>query len=108
MREILHDHTKLTTAGAARRMKVSRPALYAVSKGGAAVSADMALRFARLTGGAPELCLNMQTSHDLEAAELRLKDELASIEPAAVAARCARGCQKKEQARRSAGDHVPC
>src|SRR5438309_1387790 len=61
MREILEDHIKLTIAEAARRMKVSRPALYAVLNGSGAVTADMALRFARLTGGAPELYLNMQT-----------------------------------------------
>ena len=79
MREILEDHVKLTVAEAARRMKVSRPALYAVLNGSAAVTADMALRFARLTGGAPELYLNMQTGHDLEAAQQRLKDELAGI-----------------------------
>ncbi len=85
MREILEDHVKLTVAEAARRMKVSRPAFYAVLNGSAAVTADMALRFARLTGGAPELYLNMQTGHDLEMAQQRLKDELASIELAAVA-----------------------
>ena len=85
MREILEDHVKLTVAEAARRMKVSRPALYAVLNGSAAVTADMALRFARLTGGAPELYLNMQIGHDLETAQQRLKDELASIESAAVA-----------------------
>ena len=85
MREILEDHVKLTVAEAARRMKVSRPALYAVLNGSAAVTADMALRFARLTGGAPELYLNLQIGHDLEAARQRLKDELASIESAAVA-----------------------
>jgi addiction module HigA family antidote len=85
MREILEDHVKLTVAEAARRMKVSRPALYAVLNSSAAVTADMALRFARLTGGSPELYLNMQIGHDLEAAQQRLKDELASIESAAVA-----------------------
>src|ERR1700724_3133533 len=72
MREILEDHVKLTVAEAARRMKVPRPALYAVLNGSAAVTADMALRFARLTGGAPELYLNMQTGHDLEVAQQRL------------------------------------
>jgi antitoxin HigA-1 len=85
MREILEDHVRLTVAEAARRMKVSRPALYAVLNGSAAVTADMALRFALLTGGAPELYLNMQIGHDLEEARQRLRDELASIESAAVA-----------------------
>jgi addiction module HigA family antidote len=74
MREILEDHAKLTIAEAARRMGVSRPALYAVLNGTAAVTADMALRFAGLTGGAPELYLNMQTGYDLEAARQRLKE----------------------------------
>ena len=81
MREILEEHAQMTIAEAARRMKVSRPALYAVLNGTAAVTAEMALRFARLTGGAPELYLNMQTGHDLEAAQQRLQDELTQIEP---------------------------
>ena len=81
MREILEEHVKMTIAEAARRMKVSRPALYSVLNGTAAVTAEMALRFARLTGGTPELYLNMQTGHDLEVARQRLKDELADIEP---------------------------
>jgi hypothetical protein len=62
-------------------MKVSRQALYSVLNGTAAVTAEMALRFARLTGGVPELYLNMQTGHDLEAAQQRLQDELDDIEP---------------------------
>ena len=90
MREILEEHVKMTIAEAARRMKVSRPALYAVLNGTAAVTADMALRFARLTGGAPELYLNMQTGHDLAAAQQRLQGELADIEPGPQRHR--RGC----------------
>ena len=86
MREILEEHTKMTIAEAARRMKVSRPALYAVLNGTSGVTAEIALRFARLTGGAPELYLNLQTGHDLEAAQQRLRDELAHIEPVLVAA----------------------
>lgn len=81
MREILKDHVKLTIAEAARRMKVSRPALHAVLNGRAAVTAEIALQFARLTGGAPELYLNMQAGHDLEEAQQRLKDDLAKILP---------------------------
>jgi len=80
MREILEGHVKIPIAEAARRMKVSRPALYAVLNGTAAMTAEMAVRFARLTGGAPELYLNMQTGHDLEAAQQRLQGELADIE----------------------------
>jgi antitoxin HigA-1 len=85
MREILGEHFRLPIAEAARRMKVSRQALYAVLNGSAAVSAEMALRFGRLTGGAAELYLYMQASHDLEMAQQRLKTELAAIEPAVAA-----------------------
>jgi len=81
MREILEDHFQMKIADAARRMKVSRPTLYAVLNGTSAVTVEMALRFARLTGGAPALYLNMQTGHDLEETGQRLKDELASIFP---------------------------
>jgi addiction module HigA family antidote len=83
MREILDDHVKLPIAEAARRMKVSRPSLYAVLKGSSAVTADMALRFGRLTGGAAGLYLQMQTQRDLWLAEQRLRDTLVEIEPAA-------------------------
>ena len=81
MREILEEHVKMTIAEAARRMKVSRPALYAVLNGTASVTADMALRFARLTGGSPDLYLQMQIASDLWSAEQRLHDELAEIAP---------------------------
>jgi addiction module HigA family antidote len=83
MREILDDHVKLPIAEAARRMKVSRPSLYAVLNGSSAVTADMALRFGRLTGGAADLYLQMQTQRDLWLAEQRLRDTLVEIEPAA-------------------------
>lgn len=83
MREILDDHVKLSIAEAARRMKVSRPALYAVLNGTSAITAEMALRFGRLAGGAPDLYLQMQTRRDLWLAEQRLRDTLTEIEPAA-------------------------
>jgi addiction module HigA family antidote len=82
MREILEEHVKMPIAEAARRMKISRPALYNVLNGTAAVTAEMALRFARLTGGEAELFVNMQAGHDLELAQERLQHELADIEPA--------------------------
>jgi antitoxin HigA-1 len=82
-REILDDHVKLSIAEAARRMKVSRPALYAVLNGTGAVTADMALRFGRLAGGVPDLYLQMQTRRDSWLAERRLRETLTQIEPAA-------------------------
>jgi addiction module HigA family antidote len=70
-------------AEAARRMKISRPSLYAVLNGAGAVTADMALRFGRLSGGSPELYVQMQAQLDLWTARKRLKETLAEIEPAA-------------------------
>ena len=72
MREILEDHLKLAIAEAARRMGVSRPALYAVLNGTAAVTAEMALRFARRPAAHPS-SIQHQTGYDLEAARQRLK-----------------------------------
>ena len=83
MREILDDHVRLPIAEAAVRMKVSPPVLDAVLNGGDAVTADLALRFGRLTGGAAELYVQMQAQYDLWTAREQLKDTLAQIEPAA-------------------------
>jgi addiction module HigA family antidote len=83
MREILADHVKLPIAEAARRMRVSRPSLYAILNGKSAVTADMALRFGKLVGGAPALYVRMQATYDLWQAEQRLRDTLRDIQPAA-------------------------
>lgn len=83
MREILDDHLDMPIAEAARRMKISRPSLYAVLTGKGSVTAEMALRFGRLSGGAPELYLHMQDNYDLWQARNRLRDTLEQIEPAA-------------------------
>jgi addiction module HigA family antidote len=46
------------------------------------VTADAALRFARLFNSSPEFWLNLQTAHDLSKARLELKSRLESeIEP---------------------------
>jgi addiction module HigA family antidote len=60
------------------------PSLDAVVGGEASVTADMALRFAKLVGSAPELYLRMQDNHDLWHARRRLASMLARIEPAAA------------------------
>ncbi len=83
MREILSEHVPLPIAEAARRMQVSRPSLYAVLNGKSAVTADMALRFGKLTGGEPTLLVQMQARCDLWEAAQRLAKTLDAIEPAA-------------------------
>ena len=82
--EILEDHLKLSVANAAERMGVTRQSLYAVLRGEAKVTAEMALRFGRLAGTAPQLYLNMQSERDLWDAEERLADVLKRIKPPAA------------------------
>jgi addiction module HigA family antidote len=82
MREILEEHVSISISEAARRMDISRPALYAVLNGTGAVTPEMALRFGRLVKGEPDLYVQMQARRDLWLAEQRLKDALANIEPA--------------------------
>jgi addiction module HigA family antidote len=86
MREILEEHVKLPIAEAARRMQISRPALYAVLNGKSAVTADMALRFGKLVGGAPELYLRMQDAHSLWHARKANEKVLKAIKTVPLAA----------------------
>jgi len=83
MREILEEHIKLPITEAAQRMQVSRQALHNVLAGESAVTADMALRFGKLTGAEPTLYVQMQARRDLWEAEVRLARTLAEIEPVA-------------------------
>jgi antitoxin HigA-1 len=82
MREILDEQLRLPVSEAARRMKIAQSMLDAALNGAVAVTAEMALRFGRLSGGAPELYVQMQAQYDLSTARERLKDTLAQIEPA--------------------------
>ena len=80
-REILDEHLHLSVSEAARRMQISRQSLHAVLSGQSAVTAEMALRFARLAGGNPELYVQMQAKRDLWEAERILRDALSRITP---------------------------
>ena len=83
--EILHEHVRMSVADAASRMGVSRQALHAVLREDSPVTIDMALRFGRLVGAAPELYVQMQFARDIWFAEQRLRDVLAAIAPAKAA-----------------------
>jgi addiction module HigA family antidote len=72
MREILTEHVKVPMTEAARRMGVSRAALYDVLEGRAALTADMAVRFGKLIDSPIEAFLGMQTAHELWLAEEKL------------------------------------
>jgi addiction module HigA family antidote len=62
---LMREQLKIPIASAGRRMGVSRAALSATLAGKSSLTADMALRFGRLVGAAPELYLNMQAKLDL-------------------------------------------
>ena len=63
----------------ARRLGVSRVALSRVINGRAAVSADMALRFAAALGGSAELWLRMQAAYDLWQASRKPRPKVQAI-----------------------------
>jgi len=86
MREILEEQLRLPVAETAKRIGISRQSLYAVLRGNSKVTAEMALRFCRLAGGAPELFLAMQDACDLWHARERLGPALGRIAPAGAAA----------------------
>ena len=67
----------------AKKLGVSRVALSRVINGRAAVSADMALRFAAALGGSAESWLRMQAAYDLWQAGKR---GLPKVEPLKLAA----------------------
>jgi antitoxin HigA-1 len=82
MREIIEEQMHMPVAEAAQRMQISRQALYAVLNCESAVTAEMALRFGKLTGAEPSLYVQMQGRHDLWQAEQRLGAALRAIEAA--------------------------
>ena len=49
------------------------------------VTADTALRLAKVFGTTAQFWINLQTDHDLSKAAILVRDELAKIEPVAAA-----------------------
>lgn len=83
--EVLRDGvfatTGITVTEFARRLGVTRVALSRVLNGKAAISTDMAVRFAAALGGSAESWLHMQASYDLWHAQRALKRSVAKIAP---------------------------
>jgi addiction module HigA family antidote len=63
----------------ARLLGISRQTLYEVLREKQPVTANLALRIAKLVGGDPELWLSLQQSYDLEVAQRALAKELKAI-----------------------------
>jgi addiction module HigA family antidote len=85
--EVLQDTVladgRLSVSDFARRLGVSRVALSRVVNGRAAVSADMALRFAAALGGSAESWLAMQAAYDLWHASRKRRPKVQPLKLAA-------------------------
>lgn len=81
LREDFIPDYKLTVAGLAQALGVSRQSVNELLRERRAVSPEMALRLGRLFGNSPEFWLNAQRAIDLWAAAQSIKEEVARIKP---------------------------
>jgi len=85
--EVLQDTVlaegRISVSEFARNLGVSRVALSRVVNGRAAVSADMALRFAAALGGSAESWLQMQAAYDLWQAAKKRRPKVQPLKLAA-------------------------
>lgn len=84
LEDFLPDY-KLTVAGLAESVGVSRQSINELLRERRAVSPEMALRLARLFGNTPEFWLNAQRAVDLWDAEQAIRGDVARIKPLQVA-----------------------
>jgi addiction module HigA family antidote len=76
---ILGDDSKITQDELADAMQVSRLTVNQIINGRRSVTADMALRLARVTSTSPDVWLNLQMAVDLYKAKLKLADRLGKL-----------------------------
>ena len=79
LREVVLPAMRVSVAGAARDMGVSRQQLYKILAEERAVTAEMAVRLGAYCGNGPELWINMQSAFDLWHAQRALEDVLKNI-----------------------------
>lgn len=77
LREDVIPGAGMSKAEFARRLSISREALYNILKGESAVTPIMALKLARLLGTTPDVWSNMQRNYDFAIA---LRDNKAEID----------------------------
>jgi antitoxin HigA-1 len=83
--EAISEGLHLTVAETARRIGISRQMVHDILAGRRAVTAETALRFERLGAARAGLLLRLQDEYDLAQARVRLRDQLAAIEPVRAA-----------------------
>ncbi len=84
LREDFLPDYRLTVAGLAQAVGVSRQTINELLRERRAVSPEMALRLARLFGNSPEFWLNAQRAVDLWDAAQAIKDDVKRIKPLRV------------------------
>jgi len=72
----------MTAYRVAKACRIPRTRIERIVREEVGITADTALRLARLFGTSAEFWLNLQARHDLEASRLLIAEELAQIEPA--------------------------
>jgi addiction module HigA family antidote len=85
LREDFIPDYKLTTAGLARALGVSRQTVNELLRERRAVRPEMALRLSKLFGNSPEFWLNLQRAVDLWETEAAIKEEIQEINTLHVA-----------------------
>lgn len=79
LRERILAELKLTQDQLASALRVSRLTVSQIVNGRRSITADMALRLARVTSTTPDLWLNLQRDVDIYNAELKLSEELPQL-----------------------------
>ena len=73
------ENLDCTKTAAARFLGLSRQTLYQIIAGKQAITPDVALRVAKLTGTKPEKWLDMQQAHDLAVARDKSRNLLENV-----------------------------
>lgn len=82
LREDFLPGYQLTAGGLARAMGLrDRARIERIVREKQAITADTALRLARVFGTTPEFWINLQVAHDLSRAAINARDDLAAIKP---------------------------
>ena len=82
LREDFMIPLRLTPGALARAMGLrDRTRIERLSRGAQSVTADTALRLARVFNTSPQFLINLLTAHDLSAAAIECREELAMVAP---------------------------
>jgi len=79
LRDLIQSDPELTQERLAKSMHVSRFSINQIVNGKRAVTAEMALRLARVMSTTPDLWLNLQKDIDLYAAHRKLGQEIGAL-----------------------------